>query len=1245
MSIAVECPHCESRFTLQPELLGKSMRCPDCRDVFTVSEVPPVPVLPTLEPLPSLPYLSGSVNDFVPLLEIAAPPKPVVVWPYEKVEPASLPYVLEPDIVPTVPTLKPPPIPAMIDAESFDESIDDLPPGQKMVDWNDAPTGPKVVDWRDDAPKVPVLKSVKERPIGRDDFDPDDLPKASGAGVGRWGMILAGLIVTIFGVLIYAGVSYYRNEQRSEEYLAKEADDEFKLSNHAKSAQLYEKLLTDFPVSEKKDTYQFFAKLAALHSTVTGTTVRDNPADGIAKFRGFLTEYGSTAMAKPDASGYGHEIFEAGRKLVDGVVEHADDRLKKYVSKRKNAGGQEELTGAEKAVEEGRSLIPLTEKYKIKEVKALDEPRKRFDELTGKFVRERERLAVFAPFRDLPTNPTDQRIAAFAGVLKRARFDSDTEGLEIIADAKAALRRLIQPVLVARLPVPYPNDPSGGLLIVAPPVGQTTAPLIPLAPDAITETFYAVARGILHAFDADNGTLLWAARIGRYNDVPVRVPLAEGGGELAIVPTEIDGQYGLTARLARTGQIWWYQPLEAECAGRPIVVGSRVYVPIRDELGTVIELEAVSGNRLSHIQLRQRIGPGAVRQPGTGMLYVAAEARRVFAIDVEPHNAENDRLPMRCVQVLATEHPDLSLRVPPIITGPVGEEKANRYIILTQNDGTQATKLRAFPLTTMERGNAADGPPEIAPVATTTLSLPGHVWFPPHTDGERVAIVTDAGAFGLFGTNQLGNQDAGMYAIPGPQLPVDAKNPSAGQIAIADDDTFWTISRSKLFRMRLGFTAQNGLQVTPAGLPVPSGVPMQSPQWNARRDTAFVAVRSEESDGMRAIAFDVRDGRPRWHRKLGAIPSVPPVPTATGAILVDEDGGVYAIPLLAALSANDATKPIEPAWIVAPPVVSGTAPAKMATSLDGKTTWILVPEKEPGEKAIPQLRVRQIVEGKAKTDALAPLPDRLAGSPVAVGASVVFPLADGFLYRFEPGNPKLVQGPMWRGDGATADAICYLTPVSDEEYLSTDGNKKVVRTRWPSTASAEWKTAAGPWVLREKIAIPPAIVAVGDTSKRVLIADGTGSVWMFDADQTGEPLSRWRGNATEPVANEVRIPAGKPTGRFLVSTNTDGTPFVIYTVNDRHIVGLTPNSETAAWVIWRTKDDDLLGMTTSRDAILTTDVTGTVTAFRSKTGDKIGSVKPESKSIHPRTHAIPFGPGKLLMPASDGSAVILGNPA
>ena len=38
MSIVVQCPHCKTRFTLQAEMNGKSMRCPnlECRQVFNV---------------------------------------------------------------------------------------------------------------------------------------------------------------------------------------------------------------------------------------------------------------------------------------------------------------------------------------------------------------------------------------------------------------------------------------------------------------------------------------------------------------------------------------------------------------------------------------------------------------------------------------------------------------------------------------------------------------------------------------------------------------------------------------------------------------------------------------------------------------------------------------------------------------------------------------------------------------------------------------------------------------------------------------------------------------------------------------------------------------------------------------------------------------------------------------------------------------------------------------------------------
>ena len=71
MAIVVACPHCETKFNLQPDMVGKSMRCPnlECRQVFTVRpqareiEPPksdPVPVpQPRPMPLPPEPGRGG----------------------------------------------------------------------------------------------------------------------------------------------------------------------------------------------------------------------------------------------------------------------------------------------------------------------------------------------------------------------------------------------------------------------------------------------------------------------------------------------------------------------------------------------------------------------------------------------------------------------------------------------------------------------------------------------------------------------------------------------------------------------------------------------------------------------------------------------------------------------------------------------------------------------------------------------------------------------------------------------------------------------------------------------------------------------------------------------------------------------------------------------------------------------------------------------------------------------------------
>jgi outer membrane protein assembly factor BamB len=726
-------------------------------------------------------------------------------------------------------------------------------------------------------------------------------------------------------------------------------------------------------------------------------------------------------------------------------------------------------------------------------------------------------------------------------------------------------------------------------------------------------------------------------------DVPVRVALGEGGTELVLVPSDLGGKPGITARVVRTGEAFWHQPLDAPPAARPVVVGKRVYVPVLDDAGTVVEIEAGTGNRLSHIPLQQRLGAGIFRQPGTGLVYVVAEGRRVFVLDVEPHDADGNREPMRCVQVLATDHPDNALRAAPVLTGPAGDAPAPRFLVLAQADDTQATKIRAFAVPPVTKGRKEEGaPPEVAPAAAGAVTVPGHVWFQPASDGERVAVVTDAGTFALYGTNQPGNQDAGLFPVPSAPLPADPKAPSPGQVVYAEEDDFWVISRGNLFRLRLALTAAAGLQVAPSGVPRPAGVPVHRPQLNSRRDTVVAVVRSDESDGVRAVAFDPRDGRVKWQQKLGAVPPAAPVPMGDGsALLVDEDGGVYVLPPEAAAVADAGTRAIAPGWVAARPTLAAAGVPKVAASADGKVVWVLVPERVAGGAR--QLRVRRFADGKMTAEAVVALPDRFAGDAVAVGETVVFPLADGFVRRFEPGQSKLVEGPQWRGEGVSADAECFLAAAGGDEFVGSDGGRRVGRWRWPSAAGSEWRPVpGGPVVVRDRVAFAPAVFALGETARRMLVADRAGNVWLYDADKAGDPLFRWRGTADGP------IPAGEPTGGFVL-VSAGGKPRVVYGVANRHVVCLDPGKGEAApaWVV-RGADGqaELLGWSAgSAGQVVVTDQSGRVTVYAAADGKAVATVRPELPDLFPQADAVAFAGDRLLLPLWDGSAVFLATAA
>src|SRR5262249_55995776 len=104
--------------------------------------------------------------------------------------------------------------------------------------------------------------------------------------------------------------------------------------------------------------------------------------------------------------------------------------------------------------------------------------------------------------------------------------------------------------------------------------------------------------------------------------------------------------------------------------GGGVVVGSRGFVALRDPDGTVIEFDLTSGNRVGKVTLVQPIGPAPVLRPGTGLIYLTADARRVYVLDVAPRDGEGNRLPPRCAQVLPPRHPPPPVPTPPPLLPP-----------------------------------------------------------------------------------------------------------------------------------------------------------------------------------------------------------------------------------------------------------------------------------------------------------------------------------------------------------------------------------------------------------------------------------------------------------------------------------------------------------------------------------------------------------------------------------------------
>lgn len=1204
MAIVVPCPHCGTRVNLPADMNGKQTQCPNlgCRKAFVVkgleAKAPPEPDMFELPPEPAP--------------EPPPPPKP---------KPAVKKQIVEKPPSPKPPKPKPaplPPPPAPADEDEVVEAAVVSGPKVKEVEWSEGT----------DVPPPPPVESKKKKPVPKP-ADDDDLPVRRKKKSNRRPLILAGMAIVAAGLVIFAVLYGLGMSAKKEEQLAAKAKEHYEKGEYQEATKAFDQLVKENPEGKKVDEYKFFASLSQMQSAVRSVTNRDDYEPGVKKLTEFVAAHKAEPLAKP-GTGFGRDVFEAGKKLGEDIASNAADRVKAYQGDR--AGKAGELARAEKAIAAGRALLPVLDPFRgpddgppAKVIEMLDDAEKGVK-------REKDRSAALARATAQLENPTDAVIQSVISDLEQAGFLDDAEAQALIASAKGRLRELVKYEADPAEPQPAPPTAAASLLFVT-PVGKDKL-RTPNPNDPPPGAFLCVARGILYALDEDTGALLWAARVGPdVTDPPAvaRVQLAGGLTDLAVVASNVGGAPALTGQALRTGAVRWYQPLPAPAAGPPIVVGSRAFVSLRDAIGTVYEFDLSTGARLGKIRLGQPIAErGAVMRPGTNLLYVPADARRLYVIDAGGKDDDGNRTNPRCAQAIATGHVAGSLRVPPVFVGPDGLEEAQRLMVLCFADGTARTQVRAYPVAAIPLGGTVA---ETTAVPVAALPVPGWVAFPPVSDGERLALVTDTGHVRLFGVNQPGNADKPLFPLPAPPAVGNSERPAPGLLVPVEEATYWAVVGGQILKTRLALVTNRGQEVVFAGTPLPAGEPVHGAHVNARRDTVCVVVRSLTSSGARAIAFDSRTGDVRWQRQLGLVPAKGHAPVAQGDqfVLIDEEGSAVAVPAASGATAGQSVA-AKPEWVLGAPPAGATDPTVVAVGLGGKVVFAVTPVT----RDVPKFVVRRIENGKLVYESEAAAQAALAGAPAVVGDSLLIPTKDGFVNRFVPGDGRvrpgsLVPGPGWRTD-RRSDNVCAITPLSDVAFATSDGGKRVARWEWPAAANARWSLSTA-WELRQEVAgagvaVPPE----GDGPPRVLFADASGGVWAFAADRAGPPLRRW--SAVEAV------PAGRPSAA-LVQNGDAANPAVALVSDGKTVVALDPNRKEALWPM-PPSDLAVVGapQPTAGNRWVVTDLTGRVLVLDGATGAAL-----ETKTVGLRG-AVPASASGAsadlaLAPLTDGSVVVI----
>jgi hypothetical protein len=316
-------------------------------------------------------------------------------------------------------------------------------------------------------------------------------------------------------------------------------------------------------------------------------------------------------------------------------------------------------------------------------------------------------------------------------------------------------------------------------------------------------------------------------------------------------------------------------------------------------------------------------------------------------------------------------------------------------------------------------------------------------------------------------------------------------------------------------------------------------------------------------------------------------------------------------------------------WVMATPFTKLVSTPILMKSPDGKSGYVIaVTESEEGLRFM----LRRYADGVVGTRSV-PIPAPLAGNPIFMGSMMVIPLANGSIYRISLSKEMTTaeEGPTWRNERLTPEVICTLAAISEEEFLSTDGNRSMVRWHWPADQNVFETKGRLNWT--EKLLNSMSVIKVNDTP-HVAVADVKGAVSLWDINKPTKPVRIWRG------AEKGTIPTSNVTyGPFVVGSNLG------YMISSGHLVCISPTEDSPKWIskpLVEGTSEGLIGQPSILgDKLILTNRSGRVSEVNLQTGERIAAGWSLVGNVAPSSAPIPADEKHLLVPLTDGTLLLV----